>query len=213
VFDAGFEGISKSNYATISRTDFSKRETMKHLFVGSTNPAKLEAVRLAVVQHWPEVKIEGFNVKSNVSEQPMSDTETQTGAINRAKAALAAGLASGQKIPSNECLGIGLEGGVTKIGDELWATVWVAVTDQDGNVFSANGARIKISEFIAGPILAGGEMGPVVSKLVGIEDVRTKQGMIGVVTSNFVTRAEEYGNIAKLAIGLWYGREWDLPLR
>jgi non-canonical (house-cleaning) NTP pyrophosphatase len=45
--------------------------------------------------------------------------------------------------------------------------------------------------------------------VTGVNDVRSKQGMIGVVTGGFVDRTEEYSSIAKLALGLWYGREWN----
>lgn len=179
-----------------------------YFFVGSSNPVKQNAVRTAVTEHWPDAKIFGYEVSSGVSSQPMSDEETQTGAINRAKAALAEGLKAHPNL-SEEVLGVGLEGGVTMWNNELWSTVWVAVIDLDGNLFTANGARMKVPQTIAEPILSGGEMGPVVSRLTGVTDVRKKQGMIGIVTKDFVNRTVEYGAIAKLAVGLWYGRDWE----
>ncbi len=65
---------------------------------------------------------------------------------------------------------------------------------------------------IADPILAGGEMGPVLSQMFGGDDIKRKQGGIGIVTNNFVTRTEEYAGVVKLALGLWYGREWEEQL-
>jgi len=180
-----------------------------HFFVGSSNPVKLNAVRSAIVAQWPEAQVHGFEVESRVSSQPMTDEETQQGAINRAKAARLAGLTQFPNTVTKNCVGVGLEGGVTSWNDELWSTVWAAVVDDSGEVFTSNGARMKIPLSIAKPILEGGEMGPVVSKLVGVADVRKKQGMIGIVTQNFVNRTTEYGAIAKLAIGLWFGRDWE----
>lgn len=180
-----------------------------YFFVGSANPVKLNAVRFAVEEHWPNAKIIGYEVESGVSAQPMDDIETQTGSINRAKAALQEGLKQYPDLSDKEALGVGLEGGVTPWNGDLWSTVWVAVTDSDGALFTANGARMKLPASIAEPIENGGEMGPVVSKLVGVADVRKKQGMIGIVTKNFVNRTVEYGSIAKLAIGLWFGRDWE----
>ncbi|MBW7955286.1 DUF84 family protein [Patescibacteria group bacterium] len=177
-----------------------------HFFVGSTNPVKLEAVRTAVSEHWPEAKVFGYEVESQVSAQPLTDEETERGALNRAKAALQAGQVEHPEVV--EALGVGLEGGVTPRNNELWSTVWAAVIDPSGSTFTANGARMKVPEIIARPILNGGEMGPVVSQLTGVADVRKKQGMIGIVTKEFVNRTTEYGAIAKLAIGLWFGKDW-----
>lgn len=183
-----------------------------YFFVGSSNPVKLNAVRSAISEQWSEAQVVGYEVESGVSSQPLNDEETQTGAINRALAALSAGLKEFADVDPDECLGVGLEGGVTPWHEELWSTVWGAVVDPAGNVFTANGARMKIPDSIAAPILEGGEMGPVVSQIVGVADVRKKQGMIGVVTKDFVNRTTEYGAIAKLAIGLWFGRDWEKPL-
>ena len=49
-------------------------------------------------------------------------------------------------------------------------------------------------------------------KKLGEADVRSKQGMVGVVTKNFVDRTEEYTGIIKMALGLWYGRDWKKSL-
>ncbi len=184
-----------------------------YFFVGSTNPIKIQAVEEAACGKWPTAQVVGFAVSSQVSHQPMTDEETQTGAINRAKAALSAGLEKHPEAQKAECLGIGLEGGVTTWHDQLWSTVWVAVIDLEGKIFTSNGARIKLPDQVAQPILQGGEMGPVVGKLIHDNEVSKKQGMFGVVTKNLVTRQEEYTTIAKMAIGLWYGRDWDAQLK
>lgn len=191
------------------------------LFVGSTNPVKLNAVTTAASETWPDVVVESRDVPSGVASQPMTDVETRTGARNRALAALDEGLQllddpnlpARQKFKPSEALGIGLEGGVFELDGELWSTVWVAVVDAEENIFESNGARFKIPDLIAQPILRGEEMGPVVNKLFGGKDVRRTNGAIGVVTNNFVDRTEEYGAIAKMALGLWYGRDWDKQLR
>lgn len=177
------------------------------IFVGSTNPVKINAVVNAASETWPEVEVRGMKVKSGVDDQPMSDEETRKGAINRAKEAISAVLMENEK--NLEVLGVGLEGGVfVDDQDEMWSTVWVAVVDKEENLFVANGARFKVPDLIANPIAQGEEMGPVVAKVVGQADVRSKQGMIGVVTDGFIDRTEEYQGIVKMALGLWYGRNW-----
>jgi len=190
-----------------------------NIFVGSINPVKINAVTIAASQNWPEVVVKGFPSPSLVSDQPRTDEETRLGSENRAKHALEAGLealqaATNQRIDSQEIyLGVGLEGGVVEfVQGELWCTVWATVVDQDDNIFSSNGSRFKLHQLIAEPIQAGGEMGPVVEKILKVSDIRKKQGMIGVVTNNLVDRTEEYMNIAKTALGLWYGRDWHRSL-
>jgi len=185
------------------------------IFVGSTNPVKLNAVKVAISDEYPDAVIQGFEVQSQVNDQPMTDDETMIGSINRAKAALAAGLSQHNNSDVNEIvLGVGLEGGVLiNDQDEMWSTVWAAVVDQQGNHYVANGARVRVPDVIAEPIRLGQEMGPVMQGLTGISDVRKKQGMFGVITKDFVSRTEEYGAIAKCALGLWYGRDWNAGLK
>lgn len=185
------------------------------LIVGSTNPVKINAVISAASETWPEVAVTGLEVASGISEQPLSDEETYQGARNRALAALKAGkqqMSEETADTSAEILGIGLEGGVFSREGELWSTVWCVVVDATGFETSANGARFKVPPIVAQKIVAGEEMGPIVSTLVGERDIRKKQGMIGVITQGFIDRTEEYTGIAKMALGLWYGREWDAIL-
>jgi len=119
---------------------------------------------------------------------------------------------AGVSLPTDEqILAVGLEGGVVKFRPkELWTTVWVCVIahDEDERLFEANGARFQLPEIIARPILAGGEMGPIFKELFH-DDIKRKQGGIGIVTENFVTRTEEYAAVVKMALGLWYGRNWQ----
>lgn len=185
-----------------------------HIFVGSTNPVKINAVIAAASEQWPEVEVAGFEVASGIPEQPWGDEQTLTGATNRARAALAAGQAKNPG--ASEYLGVGLEGGVIEFQGNIWSTVWVSVVDSsaaDGAVLSSNGARFMVPETVAAKLRAGGEMGPVMSELCSGADIKRTQGMIGIVTNGFVDRTEEYAGIAKLALGLWFGRGWEKELK
>lgn len=179
-------------------------------FVGSTNPVKLQAVKLATSIKYPQLKIYGLEVKSGVPEQPRSDAQTRRGAVNRSRVVLKLGLKTYPQASLKNCLGVGLEGGIfIKKNGEMWSTVWVAIADSQGKIFEANGARFKVPKILAKPIAAGEEMGPALSRLFNGADIRRTNGAIGVVTGNFVTRPEEYAGIAKLAFGLWFGQGWD----
>ncbi len=183
-----------------------------YFFVGSENPVKISAVQVAAGSVWPDLMVVGVGVPSGVSAQPRSDEETKQGAQTRAQKALVEGRRRAGLSDQDQALGLGLEGGVFTIEGELWSTVWVVVTENGKDFYAANGARFKLPDSIAAPILAGEEMGPVVGKLLSNPEVKRQQGMIGVVTDNFVDRSEEYAALAKLAIGLWYGRDWQQKL-
>lgn len=171
--------------------------------VGSTNPTKLEAVRIAVEEVHTKLGLMGdlefktHEVPSGVSPQPMSDEETRLGARNRARLALEAE-------PTAE-LAFGLEGGVMEFEDELHSTVWICVVDRNGKEFYANGARFLLPNVLAKAIREGQEMGPAMDEITGRQGIRHQEGMIGVVTGGVITRAAEYGHIAKTAYALYHG--------
>jgi inosine/xanthosine triphosphatase len=176
------------------------------IYVASTNPVKINAVINAASETWPEVKVKGFETESGIPEQPIGDLLTKQGAENRARAVLEIAQKNGL---DRNFLGVGLEGGVFYDKDDvMWTTVWAAVIDLEGELFFSNGARFLVPTVIADKIRAGEEMGPVTAGIVGEDDIRSKQGMIGVITQGFVDRTEEYAIIAKMALGLWHGRHW-----
>ncbi len=182
------------------------------IFVGSTNPVKLNAARQATRNHWEELEVHGFSTVSGIEEQPLSDEETRLGAQNRARAALDQGRAAFPD--TTNYISLGMEGGVfTDKSGQMWSTVWICVCDADGHLYEANGGRVSIPPIIAKQIRDGGELGPIMTKLMGEDNNKHKQVMFGVLTRNFVTRTDEYASIAQMAIGLWHGREWDAALQ
>jgi non-canonical (house-cleaning) NTP pyrophosphatase len=137
---------------------------------------------------------------------------------------LKAGLAEIKVDPDDVVLGLGLEGGIIdnfwgasadlkNSPPEMWSTVWVVVIDQEGREFASNGARFHVPEKVAERIRRGEEMGTAAAILSGIENVKHKGGLIGVLTDNFTDRTEEYTAIVKMTVGLWYGRHWQKNVR
>jgi len=92
-------------------------------------------------------------VASGVSAQPMSDEESIEGATNRAKASLAA-------TPSAD-FGVGMEGGIHKLGDKWYECGWIAVIDKKGTIGIGSSARFELSGKIMKEILAGKELATV----------------------------------------------------
>ena len=61
------------------------------VYVGSANAAKLEAVRSGLARFFPDFEVEGREVPSGVSEQPVGLDEIIQGARNRARRSFAQG--------------------------------------------------------------------------------------------------------------------------
>lgn len=83
-----------------------KLASVKRVHVGTSNPPKLEAVRLALSPYAPHASVEGSPVASGVPEQPVGLSEITTGARNRARAALQLGSCD---------LAVGIEDGLVSL--------------------------------------------------------------------------------------------------
>jgi len=159
--------------------------------IGSINPAKVSAVR-NVFEMMEKAEFAPAAVPSGVNEQPFSDEETITGAVNRSKAVL--------KL-KNADIGIGLEGGVTETPHGMFLCNWGALTVKGGGTYVAGGARIPLPEEIAVRLRGGEELGPVMEDFAQKENVREKEGAVGIFTNGLVTRGEMFTHIAKLLLG------------
>ncbi|MBI3289881.1 inosine/xanthosine triphosphatase [Candidatus Microgenomates bacterium] len=154
--------------------------------VGSTNPAKLKAAKLAVNKLFPKAKIVGVNVKSGVSDQPMSDEESIRGTVNRARRALSE--------VEWATYGIGMEGGIQLIGRRYFECGWIAVVDKNGKVGLGSSGRFQVASKIMKRVLKGEELGITFDKVTGIENTKHKEGAMGIVTNGHLPRATAYSH-------------------
>lgn len=160
--------------------------------MGSTNQAKVKAVKEVLAIHFPQALLAEAEVGSCVSDQPFGDEETRLGAINRALRA--AGTKAG-------AIGIGLEGGVRMLEGQMYLCNWGALTLPDGTRFTAGGAQIPLPKEIADELMAGKELGPVVDTYFKSSGIRMKEGAIGMLTANAVKRDELFVHVLQLLIG------------
>lgn len=153
--------------------------------VGSENPVKIEAVKEAFKKVWPKNKLEivGVKVSSGVSDQPMSDKEAIKGATNRARRALKS---------TGADFGVGLEGGVNKIGSRWFDCGWMVVTDKKGRIGIGSGTRIETPEKIMKLLREGRELGTANDILFGTKNSKQGQGHFGLMTNGILTRKSEY---------------------
>lgn len=118
--------------------------------LGSTNKAKKAAIQFSLSRIFPSkpCQVTGSSVPSGVTDQPMSNVETITGAENRARAVL--------KLNPTCDYAIGIEGGIEKIGNRHFESGWVCVIDGKTGVagFGSSG-RFELSEKIMEMIYGG----------------------------------------------------------
>lgn len=153
--------------------------------VGSKNPVKIDAVRLAFNVIWPEKSfmLEGVEVTSGVSPQPMSDIESINGAKNRAYQARDALGAD---------FGVGLEGGLQEIGGYYFDCGWIIVVDRSGHEGLGSTVRILTPPCMLTLIQNGMELGEANDKIFGRENSKQAEGHFGLMTNNAITRTTGY---------------------
>lgn len=161
-------------------------KVQKKVAVGSKNPVKIEAVRLAFSDVWPDTNWEviGTDVASGVSEQPMSDKESIRGATNRAKRS--------QKLLDAD-FGVGLEGGLQKIGQEYVDSGWAVIVAKDGPIGIGSSVRMHTPHKMMKMVFEDGmELGKVCDILFERENSGQAEGQFGLMTKNLITRTEGY---------------------
>lgn len=165
-----------------------------HVAVGSTNPVKIEAVKRAFEKVWPKKSwiIQGIEVPSGVSGQPMSDVESIRGAHNRACAVI-------KKLAAD--YGVGIEGGIQKIGNRWFDCGWIAIVDKRGYEGIGSSLRLLVPPSMIKSIQAGKELGEVIDIVFKRKNAKQAEGHFGLMTKNAITRTSGYidGIIAALA--------------
>jgi inosine/xanthosine triphosphatase len=170
---------------------------MQRVAVGSSNPAKHEAVRRA----FEEIRRGGFELQAVETEggadQPWGEAATREGALARARAARAAEQAD---------WGIGLEGGLVEDDNGILVTSWIAAVRGDGREGLARTAAFYLPEEIAALVRAGHELAAAWREAAGIEHIGRRGGTVGALTQSRIDRARLYQDAVVLAVALAEGR-------
>jgi len=173
--------------------------------IGSTNPAKVRAVRRTASAVWPDAHYLPLSVDSGVGPMPMSDQEGARGALRRAERA--------QELAGAD-VGVGLEGAVQETPTGMYLTNWVAIVDRNGRRSIANGGRLPLPECIAQELRSGAELGPIIDSYSGLVNSKQHQGAAGYLTRGLVPRdlsfqiAVAYALAPFLRAGLYGTAQW-----
>ncbi len=158
--------------------------------VGSTNPAKVEAVRRILGHLAPGCSLEAIDVPSGVAAMPLSDDELRQGALARARGALERTAAE---------IAFGLEGGATLDGEHAWVTGYVIALTKDGRMGEAAWGRMLLPPRVTPRLRGGEELGDVIDDLFGRKESKRQTGAIGLLTDDAVTRTDAFADLVAMA--------------
>lgn len=161
--------------------------------VASTNPVKIESARLGIAALYGTVTAVGIEVESGVSAQPIGTDETLRGAVNRARAA--------RSLDSEADFAVGIEGGLELIEGSLLAMAWVVMIDRAGTMGMARSGSFVLPREVASLILDEGlELGDADDRVFGQSDSKRRNGSVGLLTGDVITRADFYAPAVTLAL-------------
>ncbi|MEA4812501.1 MAG: inosine/xanthosine triphosphatase [Anaerolineaceae bacterium] len=161
--------------------------------VASTNPVKLDAVRIGFERIFPEKTFEilPIRVSSGVSDQPMTDAETLLGARNRAEGAKIA-------IPQASYW-VGLEGGAEEYEGRLSTFAWVYIIGL-GRRGKCRSISHELPDEICRLIKSGYELGDADDIFYKRKNSKQRNGSIGLLTKDLFTRTSLYVEAVMLAL-------------
>jgi inosine/xanthosine triphosphatase len=167
---------------------------LKRIVVASTNPVKIEAARAGFERMFPgEVfQVEGVSVASGVSHQPMTDSETYQGALNRAQHARLAR-------PEVDYW-VGIEGGCEDKYGELFAYAWMVVLSREGLSGKGRSGAFCLPREISALIREGVELGEADDRVFGRSNSKQMNGAVGLLTADAINRQVYYEHALVLAL-------------
>ncbi|EGQ8416450.1 non-canonical purine NTP phosphatase [Vibrio parahaemolyticus] len=157
--------------------------------IASLNPAKINAVKSAFQSAFPQQAFEfvGISVPSEVADQPMTNEETHRGALNRVKNAKV-------EMPTADFY-VGLEAGIE--GNVTFA--WMVI-ESDTHRGESRSASLMLPPEVLAQLADANELGDVMDKVFGTENIKQKGGAISLLTQNQLTRSSVYHQALILAL-------------
>ncbi len=134
----------------------------------------------------------GESAESGVSNQPMGDLETRLGARNRVADLCDRGIEGDYYV--------GLEGGVMELDGQFHAIAVMHVRDRHGKTGEANTSTFPLPLPICELIRGGMELGDASAQFFQHENSKQKNGAIGLLTDDLITRTDYYRHAMILAL-------------
>lgn len=166
----------------------------KEIVVASTNPVKIKTTEAGFARMFPEMvfKVRGVSAKSDVSDQPMSEEETLTGATNRAN--------NVSVVEPRADFWVGIEGGLEKAGEEMEIFAWIVVKSKEGKFGKGKTGSFFLPKEVAKLISEGKELGEADDIVFGLKNSKQANGAVGILTGDALTRTTFYESAVILAL-------------
>ena len=181
----------------MSAATVSLQPPVMKVLVGSRNPVKVKATRVAFAQFFDDVEITALAVSSSVSAQPIED-ETFAGAEHRAE---------GLRVLNDEQhlhaqFFVGIEGGIKQLRQRWFAFGATCVLDTCGRRGYGTTPFFELPNAVSAELLKGTgvELGDVMDRVTGEANTKQKQGAVGFFTRGVMSRKEYY--VAGLTVAL-----------
>jgi len=158
--------------------------------VGSTNPAKVEAVRRILGQLAPDCVVKAIDVSSGVGAMPLGEAQVRAGALTRAQAALER---------TGTDVAFGLEGGAILDADDAWLTGHVVAVTRDGKLGEAAWGRMLLPRVAAERLRGGEELGDIIDELFARQESKRQAGAIGILTEGAMSRTDAFAYLVAMA--------------
>ncbi len=161
------------------------------IVVASENPVKLNAVKSGFNPFFQEIRIEGIKTESGVSIQPLTESETLTGARNR--------VVEARRMINDADFWVGIEGGIQAMDKGLAAFAWIVISSA-GKRGEARTATFFLPGKVAHLVAGGLELGAANDHVFNKSNSKQKSGAVGLLTNNVVDRMELYRQAVILAL-------------
>jgi inosine/xanthosine triphosphatase len=161
--------------------------------IGSINPTKVDAVKIAFNRYFEDFNIIKISVNSKVPNQPIGIKKILKGAKNRAEQAL--DYLIKEKSKETNILGIGIEAGLVKIPyakSNYMDFQFCMIIDENRGITLGSGIAFEYPQSVIGEVLSqqGTEIGTIIGRLANNMNLKNEGGAISFLSKNVITRTE-----------------------
>jgi len=162
------------------------------VFIASTNPVKINSVKLAFTKMYPgtDFSFKGISISSEVSNQPIGEKETLKGALNRVK--------NLSKLNQADYF-VGIEGGSKRVGKGMETFAWVVIKSKN-KISKSRTSSFFLPKKIIELIDQGKELGEADDIVFNRVNSKQSNGAVGILTNDIVTRTSYYEQAVIMAL-------------
>jgi len=161
--------------------------------IASTNPVKIKAASTGFQTAFPQQTFEfiGVSVPSGVSDQPMTEGETHTGAMNRIK--------NTKELIPDAHYWVGIEGGLQENNGIMEAFAYIIISS-DTKTGESKTSSFGIPDKVSDLVKQGYELGHADDIVFGSTNSKQNNGSVGILTHDIITRSSYYEQSVILAL-------------